>query len=167
MEYGLIFFYFNNSYPMNSHNGHVWLNFFIEEIISYQNPNIHPNTRYYSAHYSLFCARWSYFSVFFFPWHPKCPWHMFFQDLSRALLAFHGHFFVNCHGHFFVYFSHESGNPFIKKKCPWQFLNRHFFEKCHGQFTAFTGTFSKIFTGNQKLSRGKKTLYKFDSLECF
>ena len=86
----------------------------------------------------------------------KCPWHVFSEDLSRALLAFHGHFFVNCHGHFLVYFSHESGNPFIKKKVPVTNFKSPIFEKCHGQFTAFTGTFSKSFTGNQKLSRGKK-----------
>ena len=86
---------------------------------------------------------------------------MFSHDLSRALLAFHGHFFVICHGHFLVYFSDESGNPFIKKKVPVTIFESPIFEKCHGQFTAFTGTFSKSFTGNQKLSRGiKQTLPK-------
>ena len=95
---------------------------------------------------------------------------MFSHDLSRALLAFHGHFFVICHGHFLVHFSDESGNPFIKKKVPVTIFESPIFEKCHGQFTAFTGTFSKSFTGNQKLSRGKKQtliLVKIiDSLEA-
>ena len=92
---------------------------------------------------------------------------MFSHGLSRALLAFHGHFFVICHGHFLVYFSDESGNPSIKKKVPVTIFESPIFEKCHGQFTAFTGTFSKSFTGNQKLSRGiKQTLVVLNNQVC-
>ena len=81
---------------------------------------------------------------FFFPWHPKCPWHKNSWFLSRALLIFHGQIFENFHGldqnfhgQFFRNFHGQVGNftGISKNSC-----HGHF-NVCHGHFCALISIF--------------------------
>ena len=78
-------------------------------------------------------------------------------NLPRAILTFHGHFFLICHGQF----SSFTGNFWPNLPRAILRVSRATFEIliCHGQFSSFTGTFLRFATGNKKFHGGEqKTL---------
>ena len=74
--------------------------------------------------------------------------------MPRAILTFHGNFFLICHGQFLSFTDNFWPN------LPRAILrvSRATFEIliCHGQFSSFTGTFLRFATGNKKFHGGKK-----------
>ena len=78
-------------------------------------------------------------------------------NLPRAILTFHGHFFLICHGQF----SSFTDNFWPNLPRAILRVSRATFEIliCHGQFSSFTGTFLRFAAGNKKFYSQRKTTF--------